>query len=452
MVLTRRGWVLLGVAAALAVIGVLVRLEELLPVAVAAVVLVSASALWTWLRPWQLATERLLLTPRVAVGSVASVELAVRNVDRRRSPLLRARDNFDGGRRVAPFSIAPLEPGEEVRALYRLPGSERGVFALGPIEVALDDPFGLVRAVRRDAAAARLVVHPPVETLASLPVPGPGDQSGTSGAALVGQRSDEFFALRQYQTGDDLRRVHWASSARTADLMIRSDQTVWKGRVTILVDLRRQVHDARSLDAALSAAASLAAASRRSAIPVRIVTTAGADSGEGVSAAHAGMLLDLLAAAGPSGPDEAPGRGRTAGDLFGELVGKLGSAARSVGDASLVVVTTEAVGEYDLAAFGRLGAGGPRPTVVMIGLTGPPGRGRSAGGAAVGGAAAGGVAAGGAGGGVRGGGDRGLRLTAEARAALPGPVVWVAPGRSFPRAWERGMQAARTGEAADLRW
>lgn len=424
---TRRGWVLLAVAFALATVGLLVRLQELLPVAVAAVVLLAASAVWTRLRPWQMATERRLLTPRIPVGAVASVELAVGNVHRRRSPLIRARDNFDGGRRVAVFSVAPLGPGEHVQAVYRLSGSKRGVFTLGPIEVALTDPFGLVRAVRRDPTLSQLVVHPVVERLASLPAPGLDDRSGTSGVALVGPRSDEFFALRQYRSGDDLRQVHWASSARTGDLMIRSDQTVRKGRVTVVVDLRAGVHDADSPDAALGAAASLADAAVRAGAPVRVLTTDGVDSGEGLSPAHVGLVLDLLASLRVDGSVSASG-GAGSRPRPG-VVGGLGPSVRSVGDASLVVVTTEAVADVDLTAFGRLGASASPPIVVMVGLRE--------------GAEGGGAGFAPAGGREVDGQRDGPRLTPAARRAVPGHVVWVPAGTSFAAAWERGMQAAR---------
>ena len=76
-------------------------------------------------------------------GSPSRVELSVRNVAPTRSPVLTARDPFDGGKRWARFLLAPLGPGETARAAYRLPTDERGIYDLGPLQLALSDPFGV---------------------------------------------------------------------------------------------------------------------------------------------------------------------------------------------------------------------------------------------------------------------------------------------------------------------
>ncbi len=122
---------------------------------------------------------------------------------------------------------------------------------------------------------------------------------------VVGRLGDEFYGLREYRIGDDLRRVHWASTARTDQLMIRQPENLLQGRLTIAVDLRSTVHDAATLEAALSAAASLVMAGIRSRIHVRAATTSGIDSGFGIGRrSRSGHPR-------PSGRRRAPARGRT---------------------------------------------------------------------------------------------------------------------------------------------
>jgi uncharacterized protein (DUF58 family) len=406
--LTRRGWVLVVLATVLMVAGVLIRVVELLPIAVAAFTLLAVSAFWVVLRRWNVIADRRVATPRVALGAVARIELSVRNLDHRRSPPLFAQDGFDGGGRVALFSVAPLAPGELRQATYRLNTTQRGVFNLGPLELALHDPFGMVRAVHQAAGISQLVVHPVIEPLTSLPPSGLSDEAGTGTAGLVGHRNDEFFALREYRTGDDLRRVHWASSARTDDLMIRSDQAAWQGRLIVIADLREEVHDRESLEAGLSAAASIADAAFHAGTPVRLLTTGGADSGEGSSSAHRGLILDLLGGAGPV--SAADGRHESAN----RLSDRLGSTAYTVRDASVVVVTTNAVADLDLLDLRRFTAAGCGMTVVLIER--------------------------------RRFGDP-ESFSPAAHRPVPGRVVVVPPGASFPQAWNRAMRAGRAEHA-----
>src|SRR5438270_830794 len=78
---------------------------------------------------------------------------------------------------------------------------------------------------------------------------------------LIVGSGDEFYALRAYEVGDDLRRVHWPSTARRDDLMIRQHEMPWQGRATVLLDVRQGAHTEQSLEQAVSATASLLTAS-----------------------------------------------------------------------------------------------------------------------------------------------------------------------------------------------
>ncbi len=87
----------------------------------------------------------------------------------------------------------------------------------------------------------------------------------------------DFFGLREYEVGDDLRRVHWRSTARTGELMLRQDEMPWEARSTILLDTRPSTHHGESFERAVEIAASLATAMCRGRRQVRFMTTGGVD-------------------------------------------------------------------------------------------------------------------------------------------------------------------------------
>ena len=64
-------------------------------------------------------------------------------------------------------------------------------------------------------------------------------------APMVSDLGDEFLTLREYELGDDLRRVHWRSTARTGELMIRQDEARWRSRAAVVLDVQPDGHDAR---------------------------------------------------------------------------------------------------------------------------------------------------------------------------------------------------------------
>jgi uncharacterized protein (DUF58 family) len=126
------------------------------------------------------------------------------------------------------------------------------------------------------------------------------DPDGTAETGSLGRSGEDFAALRPYIVGDDLRRVHWPSSARTGDLLVRQHDVPWQGRVCVVLDLRRQATDEVTLERAISAAASVLRTHLRRGDHVRLVTTTGVDSGYGVGASHLDGLLEYLALAGRS--------------------------------------------------------------------------------------------------------------------------------------------------------
>jgi uncharacterized protein (DUF58 family) len=127
--------------------------------------------------------------------------------------------------------------------------------------------------------------------------------------------------------------------------------------LTIAVDLRASVQDAVTLEATLSAAASVAMAGIGNRIHVRVVSTSGIDSGFGASTPHGAAILDMLAAAAP----------RPGSTLIDDL--PIGSGATG----PLVLITTQSATETDLSAATRASRR-DRYTLVMFERSGQAGR------------------------------------------------------------------------------
>ena len=131
--------------------------------------------------------------------------------------------------------------------------------------------------------------------------PSPAPASRTRSAAP----GEDFYALRPYVVGDDLRRIHWPSSARHDELLVRQDELPWQGRTTVLLDVRKAAHSGDSLEVAVSAAASIVAATARRHDLIRLVTTAGSDSDFAPGSDHVEAIMEHLAVV-PAVPGRQP--------------------------------------------------------------------------------------------------------------------------------------------------
>jgi len=148
-----------------------------------------------------------------------------------------------------------------------------------------------------------LTVTPRTVPLPHIPLGGAWTGSGDNRPRAFATGSAEDVTVREYRRGDDLRRVHWRSSARVGELMVRREEQPWQSRATLFLDNRLRAHRgqgvASSLEAAVSAAASIAVHLSHRGFTVRLVTATGEDP---ASAWHfrdadlnTGPLLEALA-------------------------------------------------------------------------------------------------------------------------------------------------------------
>lgn len=342
MLITRRGLGVVAVSIALIVVARVLGLGEMYGLAGGALGLVIAAFVITGLRN-DVTVTRTITPSRVHVDQVWRVELHAVNTGRRRSSVLSVSTTFSAGQRYARFQLAPLAPKAHAQAAFRLPTDKRGVFTLGPLIVERVDVFGLVSRKTEVAPATKLTVYPRVDDVNSPDGVGIADPlAEIHGPRRIGATGGDFFALVEYEQGDDLRRVHWPSVARTGRLMIRQEDSPWRGRTTVVLDLRAEVHDAVSFEDALSAAASvLLAGGLRNGL-VRLVTTGPFDSGFGAGRVFLDHLLEVLALADPQ-------ENLAAGALAGLGAASRGGASGAAREGPCVITTSK--GARELGPF-----------------------------------------------------------------------------------------------------
>ena len=125
---------------------------------------------------------------------------------------------------------------------YTVRADVRGRYEVGPLVVRLTDPFGLCELTRSFPSMDQLTVIPQVVALPSVRLAGEYAGAGESRARSVAVHGEDDAATREYRHGDDLRRVHWRSTARVGELMVRREEQPWESRATVVLDTRATAH------------------------------------------------------------------------------------------------------------------------------------------------------------------------------------------------------------------
>src|SRR5258706_1229662 len=258
-------------------------------------------ALATAPRRLGLRVERTGLSPRTREGERLDVEITLRAKRGVSTFVLEERIPDKLGTPVR-VPIARLGAGKEVTHHYSLRCARRGAYQVGPLVAVAADPLGLSRRETVVAEPFELLVHPSVELVSDRPltrqfedppIRPPVSKPWPSGL--------EFYGMREYVPGDDLRRVVWRASARTGQTMVREAGQGVTDQITIVVDTNRTFHKrdaeglSESFEHGVRAAASLGVRHLREGYEVRLLANDGwitrAQRGAGQQLA----LLDSLA-------------------------------------------------------------------------------------------------------------------------------------------------------------
>jgi uncharacterized protein (DUF58 family) len=300
--LTTRGRSFVAAGGAAMVCGLAIPEPDLVRVGALLVLLPLVSALIARRSRYRLSCSRRLDPPRVPAGQPTTVTARVENVSRLRTGVLLAED-------VTPYSLGSrprfvldeIEPGGNRELSYQIRSDTRGKFTIGPLRVRVADAFGLVEISRSFSTTSTLVVTPRIFPLPRAAAASSWLGEGDGGMRTISAVGEDDAAPRQYQDGDGLRRVHWKSTARYGELMVRREEHQWRNSASVFLDTRRSAHSrsgpSATFEFAVSAAASIGAHLSGEGFRTRLITDSGEIAPRGT---FDDSLLDMLAVISPS--------------------------------------------------------------------------------------------------------------------------------------------------------
>jgi hypothetical protein len=346
--LTTRGRSFLAAGIAACACGLLLGEADLLRVGVFLCALPLATAVVVARTRYRLSCTRRIDPQRVAAGETASVVLRLENLSRVPTGVLLLEDRLPyslGGR--PRFVVGRIESLGVREVRYPVRSDVRGRYTVGPLALRFADLFGLVELTRSFTSTDSLIVTPPVVSLSPVQLGGDWAGGGESHSRSISTMGDDDVTTREYRYGDDLRRVHWRSTARYGELMVRREEQPWQNRGVLFLDTRAIAHRGEgpgaSFEWAVAAAASIGSHLSREGFGVRLVSDVGEElsgfSFETLAGTpFEGLLLDRLALVTSSG-----NRDLTAGF----------TAIRRGGGEGLVIAVLGALSDADLDACTR---------------------------------------------------------------------------------------------------
>jgi uncharacterized protein (DUF58 family) len=257
---TSSGLILLGITAGAWSLGYYVGGRPLYLMAYGGAAVLVASWLYGRRTP-DLTGARSEVQARVREGQSVTVEVSL-TAGRRMSTLI-LEERLPPVLGASPrISIAELAEGDAAGNTYQLTCSRRGVYTLGPLVVRWGDPFGLTQRRRTVCDEFEMFVHPRADPASDHPAArlweDPPQRPPFSRPWPSGL---DFYGMRAYAPGDDVRNVVWRAYARTGSLLVREAEQGVTDKVRLLVDQDVSVHSrgplSESFETAMRVVASL---------------------------------------------------------------------------------------------------------------------------------------------------------------------------------------------------
>jgi uncharacterized protein (DUF58 family) len=349
--MTRRGVATLLLGLATYGVAWLFGAKALYPAATGLVLAPLAARVWVGAASGPIVLRRRAGKGALLEGADVWVTLEARPESRLPLPSLTVTERLARlGERTTPLNPA----GRLYRGTYVLERVRRGRYLVEEARATIEDPFGLARSEVPLAAGGSLLVYPRLVALDRL-----FSESGThaqDGRRLLLRRPTGFdlHSVREYEEGESLRKVHWPSTARKGQLMVKELEDAPRDEVAILLDADAGAVQGESFDVQVRAAGSIlrshAAHGRRALLAI--------NSGRRPSARVSSLEVDwaaalaLLAEAEPDAP----------GPLVELLARESGPASRAF---ETVVVTARLSGALS-TALARRATSGQGVSVVWI--------------------------------------------------------------------------------------
>jgi uncharacterized protein (DUF58 family) len=212
-------------------------------------------------RPLPLEGTRSESRPRLAEGETVTMEVGL--TARRRITSFVLREEVPSGLGVpSQVPVAGLAGGETVAHSYRITCTRRGAFQLGPLVARWGDPFGLTQREVVLAEPVEVLVHPATELVSDRPLTRLfEDPPIRPPVSKPWPQGLEFYGMREYAPGDDVRRIVWRAYARTGRLLVRESEQGITDKISLILDTDRRHHSrgdvSESFEAGIKVVASL---------------------------------------------------------------------------------------------------------------------------------------------------------------------------------------------------
>ncbi|WP_403023773.1 DUF58 domain-containing protein [Salinibacterium sp. GXW1014] len=254
-VVTSAGWIVLGLAILALVLSATFGWQEFTFLGTVLLAALLVSTVFLFGRASY--GVHIELNPRrVVVGQRAMGRMLVTNTGAKNLPATRM--ELPVGRGVAEFQLPAMQPREEHEELFAVPTHKRAVIVAGPAESVKGDQLGLMRRALRWADPVDLFVHPRTVRLAPTAAGLVRDLEGQVSKKIT-SNDIAFHALRPYVPGDDRRYVHWRTSARIGQLMVRQFEETRRSQLTMIHATRRDLFASEEeFELAVSVTASIA--------------------------------------------------------------------------------------------------------------------------------------------------------------------------------------------------
>lgn len=270
-VITAAGWLVIGTVAVGIVLGLVFGWAEFLVAGVAATLLILLAI------PFLMGGKGYLVSlvverDRVTVGDPLPATVRVKNT--RRAPTLPGSIDLPVGEGLVEVPIPGLSGGASTDQQVNISTVKRGIVDVGPPRVTKGDPLGLLRFERTWEDKRTVFIHPRTVQLPSTSTGFVRDLEGNPTARLV---NDDlaFHAIREYAPGDAQRQIHWKSTAKTGQLMVRQYEETRRSEMLVALDVREESYvDEAEFELAVSAAASLGLRGIRDGRSLQVVTGA----------------------------------------------------------------------------------------------------------------------------------------------------------------------------------
>jgi uncharacterized protein (DUF58 family) len=232
--LTPRGRLVLALGVVVYAVAWIFGSKPLYPVAIGLLLAVGVAWGWVGLANRPLRVRRLWRDRDLLEGADIEVELVVEPSGRVAPPSLVAVERLG---RVGIREVELRADGRRrLRGAYELRDLPRGRYAFGPVELTLEDPFGLARVELHEGEPGALLVYPRLADLDR--VFAEGGAHALDGRRLLLRRPSGFdlHSVREYERGESLRKVHWRTTARRGQLMVKELEDAPGDEIAVLLD------------------------------------------------------------------------------------------------------------------------------------------------------------------------------------------------------------------------